>query len=364
MERPLSLLSCVFFGIVVSRSGRDQRSGLRYDYTIVADHGNSKSECIGTGYVDGESFVGFFNGSTHKQVSWLPDGELAKEQTEFTKRCADLEKEMTKLNVSTLSGVKTLRLDSGCRPSYSRKSKHTTPESVRECIARLHSYRSLVAGAAKSPKLEIERRHVYKQGVRLRCVARNFYPSDLDLQWWREYGGRMVKTSFTKYESLPSGDGLYQKYIDVMVLDSSEDDYVCQARGTATKHKTESLRLINANNGDSDSGVLAALFMPMCMIAASCVLIFWMKRRNISRLRRVRRRSCSTATQRSSYRVNRHADLPYDLPTAIWVRDKDVAFVDIDNGDALIDFSGPLDEVFTDEDGYGNQQQEIEEAVS
>ncbi|AKB93327.1 b144 [Murid betaherpesvirus 8] len=352
MECLFVLLSCISVGIA---SNNGKNPGLRYDYTTIADHKNNKSECIGTGYVDGESFVGFSNGTIHKLVTWLPENDLNTERNEFITRCSELKTELDKLrNVATFSGTKTLRLDSGCKPSY-KKNRHTTPAGVKNCIVRLRSYRSFIVRAARFPTLEIERKYILKQGVRLRCVARNFYPSDLELKWWQEYNGKLNNVHFTKHESLPSGDGLYQKHIDVIIIDNSEHTYVCLARGIATKHKTETVRLKTIDSR-TDSGVLTTLFLPMCVLSAVFIVAFWIRRRNRSRPREIRRRTYSNTTQRSSYRVNRHTDPPYELPTAIWIKDVNVETIETDNSDPLIDFSSPVESP-SDELECGDSQQ-------
>nr|1PQZ_A Chain A, MCMV M144 [Murid betaherpesvirus 1] len=224
-------------------------SGLRYAYTLVVDGTANTARCFGTGHVDGEAFVGYSNNKTHGIGRWVNASHVEEENKEFVRQCKELQAELDKMqNNSAVIGVKTVQLDVGCTSKIEKHYAYdgneteddtatSASERARDCQKKLTEYRKLVLASAVSPQLEVERRSSGREGgMRLRCFARDYYPADLEIRWWKDDGGggALPQTSKQHHDPLPSGQGLYQKHIDVYVDGGLEHVYSCRVKGIAT----------------------------------------------------------------------------------------------------------------------------------
>lgn len=343
----ISIVSCVFATVFCHHHYRDRipDPGLRYAYTIVCTT-NGETSCFGAGYVDGEFFIGYRNGETHRVVKWLPAADVERELSDFKNRCTELDTDLRQLkNKSISAGVKTIQLDIGCKSTFGRRyaldGSDKTPmfslngTSNHACRSKLQIYRALVSAAAKFPKLEVERRVVrHPREIRLRCIARDFYPAHLELQWWRESDGRfsLMKDSEVR-DSLPSGDGLYQKHVDIYVDSGDEDMYSCRASGIATRRSLEIVKWNGQQKRNADSVLFIALFLPVCIVFGimAATVVLRRRARSLGRARnslksRMRRR---TSTQRTPYRVTRHTEPPRDVPVTIYIHDETFVNVNV-----------------------------------
>lgn len=308
---------------------------MRYAFTLVIDTKDGKPGCFSTGYVDGESFISYSDGTSHRLAKWLPDLNLKEETEGFTVKCREMENEIRHMiNGTKIFGIKTLQLDMGCKSTFSRRYAYDGEDvkmyslngtSNQLCRSKLQLYRALIAAAAKFPQLEIERRSTRRpELVRLRCIARDFYPADLDLQWWREFDGRftMIAESSSR-DSLPSGDGVYQKHLDLQVTVGDESIYSCHIRGVATKRQMEIIKWKGYDKKSVDPAIFIALFFPISVISTVFITVFLIRRRNrsASQSRGGSRRRRQTVTRRPSYKVNRHTEPPCNFPTTVWIRD-------------------------------------------
>nr|WEG68857.1 membrane protein m144 [Mastomys natalensis cytomegalovirus 1]WEG68993.1 membrane protein m144 [Mastomys natalensis cytomegalovirus 1]WEG71221.1 membrane protein m144 [Mastomys natalensis cytomegalovirus 1] len=336
---------CVlFFSLLCVSSYRDRTvdPGLRYAYTIVMDSKEGAPSCFATGYVDGESFVAHSNGKTHRIGSWLLEHSLKDEEQSFSTQCNDMGNELRNMmNNSKVAGIKTLQLDVGCKSTFGRKYMYNG-EDVRPytlngtsnptCRSKLQLYRALVAAAAKFPHLEVERKIMRRQDMaKLRCIARDFYPADLELQWWRESDGRFnIIADSDIRDSLPSGDGVYQRHVDITVNIGDESLYTCRVRGVATKRELEIIKWRGSAKKSDDSFLLIVLFLPIIIVSGILILVIVIRRKNkSSRPRSSLRKHRRTVNRRPSYRVNRHTEPPCQAPITIWIKADDVLADDL-----------------------------------
>ncbi|AWV68230.1 m144 protein [Murid betaherpesvirus 1] len=318
----------------------EPESGLRYAYTLVVDGTKNTRRCFGTGHVDGEAFVGHSGNETHGIGRWVNESHIQEENKGFVKQCQELQAELEKMqNNSKVIGVKTVQLDVGCKSKvekhYAYDGNETDDDTVtsdtdqdRDCQKKLSEYRKLILASAVSPQLEVERRSSGREGgMRLRCFARDYYPADLEIQWWKDDGGDGALAQVShRQDPLPSGNGLYQKHIDVYVDGGLEHVYSCRVKGIATGRELQIVRWKGYARGAGISVVLLALFVPasvMATVVAGSVLIRKKGREQRKTRRRFGRRF-GRESKRPSYQVKRHAEPPCDLPMTIWFRGDNV----------------------------------------
>lgn len=336
------MLFCLYillgtFSATYSYRERLSDPGLRYAYTLVVDTKDGGTGCFSTGYVDGEPFISYSDGTTHRLAKWLPDMNLHEEIEGFSTKCKELRNEVQHMiNGTKILGIKTLQLDMGCKSTFSRRYAYDGEDvktyslngtSNQICRSKLQLYRALIAASARFPQLDVERRSTRRpEIVRLRCIARDFYPADLDLQWWREFDGRfsMIAESSVR-DSLPSGDGVYQKHLDLHVDSGDEHIYSCHVRGIATKRQIEIIKWKGYDRKKIDSALLIALLFPASVISTVFIAVLLIRRRKktLSRTRGSNRAKRQVPTRRPSYRVNRHTEPPY-FATTIWAKDDTV----------------------------------------
>nr|CAJ84747.1 m144 protein [Murid betaherpesvirus 1] len=317
-------------------------SGLRYAYTLVVDSTKNTRRCFGTGHVDGEAFVGHSDNETHGIGRWVNASHVEEENRGFVKQCQELQAELDKMqNNSKVIGIKTVQLDVGCTSKIEKHYAYdgneteddmvtSTNERDRDCQKKLSEYRRLVLASAVSPQLEVERRSSGRDGgMRLRCFARDYYPANLEIRWWKDDGGGGALAKAAQQHNpnpLPSGNGLYQKHIDVYVDGGLEHVYSCRVKGIATKLELQIVRWKGYARGAGNSVVLLALFIPASVMAAvvvGSVLIRKKSKEQRKTRRRFGRRS-GHESKRPSYQVKRRAEPPCDLPMTIWFRGDNV----------------------------------------
>lgn len=336
------MMISTYFDTIHSHRTDNPDHGLRYAYTVIVQTPDNKYDCQGTGHVDGEMFVAYRNKDVHKVGGWLQENNMSEERVEFEKHCEELKNEIGNMSNSRVTGVRTLQLEIGCKSTidkhYAYDGENSTHVYIndthnRQCHKKLLRYRASLAAAARYPILEVHRKVVMRQNrVRLRCYARDFYPSELNLHWLREVNGRQTAVAESNGRgSLPSGDGLYQKYIDITINDGEEDKYSCKAYGISTKHGTEVVKWKGSKAASGGSVLVLALSLPITVatIISVSVLIMRKREKQIKRHRRGSTRNDTSTPKRPSYRVNRHTEPPREIPVTIWIHEE-ITTVDLD----------------------------------
>lgn len=262
----------------------ESETGLRYTYTVTID-ASEKVTCRGVGYVDGESFVTYYLGNLYNPAKWLQEVNRRAETTYFTQRCKELESELRKMtNRSATAGIQTFHVNTECKSekgtalaydgnnirSFSLNNTH-----AQGCPSRLTIYRRLMSKDIKPPQVNVERRLLhYSDNVRLKCLARDFYPAGLEMHWCRGDNDSLSDPAVERDPGpMPQGDGSYRKFVEIVVRLGEEHQYVCKVYGVATQSNMEFFKWEGSASGISDgTAFLLALFLPA--IAAVIVVVF------------------------------------------------------------------------------------------
>lgn len=307
-------MGTVWYAVVIFSSfglchRTDSETGLRYAYTVTMQA--DKIACFGAGYVDGESFLQYSSDNIHHPATWLTTSNIQSEKVHFGKRCVELKAEFHKMmNASTTTGMRTLQISTECTLEMDTtlvyngdtiKTFSLNDTQAQGCSYRLRIYRNLMFKDVKPPHVNVERRLLHhSQSAKLRCTARDFYPAGLHMHWCPDKNNTSPKPIVDKnLGPLPQGDGLYRKYIEIIVKIGEEHLYVCKIHGVATKNSIRFLKWEQAVSDLSDSSAfLLALFLPA--FAAIIIIVFgfvWHRQDEIRPTRVPGRSSNSTSGQ-------------------------------------------------------------------
>lgn len=280
--------------------------GLRYAYTVTVSA--DQTACVGTGYLDGESFITYSSDIIHSRASWVTKDNVDSEKSHFKRRCKELEFELKKMtNKSVTAGIQTVQVSTECisekdtATAYDGtqvKSFSLNDTHAQGCSYRLRIYRDLMSKNVKAPHVTVERRLLHhSQTAKLRCLARDFYPANLEMHWCRENDSLVHRMSEKNMGPLPQGDGLYRRHVEIIVNIGEENLYVCEINGVATQSTMKSFKWEGSVSGFSDgTAFLLALFIPA--IAAVIIIVFgfvWHRQGDILPIRVPRRSSNSNS---------------------------------------------------------------------
>ncbi|AAD31444.1 pr144 [rat cytomegalovirus strain Maastricht] len=293
----------------------NSETGLRYTYTVTID--TDLVTCSGKGYLDGESFLAYSSENIHSQAKWLTNDNVESEKCHFKRRCTELEAELRKMtNVTATAGIRNLQVYTECTSQtdttlafngHDVKSMSFNNTHAWGCSSRLLIYRNLMSKDVKFPHVNVERRLLhYSDSVKLRCSARDFYPAGLEIHWCLEKNNVSTRPVVERDPGpLPQGDGLYRKYVDIVVRVGEEHYYVCKIHGVATNNAMKILKWEGAISGFSDNtAFLLALFIPA--FAAIVIIFFgflWHRQGELGPIRVPGRPSSSNSAQHAGRRV-------------------------------------------------------------
>ncbi|XP_016045499.2 H-2 class I histocompatibility antigen, Q10 alpha chain-like [Erinaceus europaeus] len=115
------------------------------------------------------------------------------------------------------------------------------------------------------PTVQVTRHLAQDGGAILRCWARGFYPRDISVSWW--VGEEELSQETEWVETRPSGDGTYQTWMAVRVLEK-KSSYTCWVQHSGLNYTL-------TETWESPSlGGLSALVIPFGLIVVAIVM-FW-----------------------------------------------------------------------------------------